>query len=113
MMWTIGSNYGTFEIWRKVEAPDRESALQECGIMETLLQAGWHFDESPEGELHTAELQPTVMVTKEQRDTLRHIKKIFDCNTSLDGWDICILEEVQEYLAMRGIEVSESAWMDE
>ena len=94
MMWKISSCYGTFEIHRRVEAATRDEALQQCGIMSTLMAAGWIFDESPDGEEHSAELLPTVTITQDQNTTLRHIKKIFDSNTGPDGWDISILEEI-------------------
>ena len=107
MMWKITSCYGTFEIHRTVEARSREAALQECGVMQTLMEAGWLFDESPDGEEHSAELLPTISVTTDQRNTLRHIKKIYDNNTSVDGWDICILEEIDAYLMLRGVETND------
>ena len=112
MMWKISSNYGTFEIHRTVDAPNRDAALEECGIMQTLMEAGWLFDGNIDGEEHEAELLPTVTVTEDQGYTLRHIKKIFDSNTGPDGWDICILEEIEQYLMLRGVEVNEH-WMDD
>jgi len=107
MMWKISSNYGTFEIHRTVDAPNRDAALEECGIMNTLNDAGWLFDGNIDGEEHTAELLPTVTVSPECWATLRHIKKIFDSNTGPDGWDIYILEEIEQYLMLRGVEVNE------
>lgn len=106
MIWEISSNYGTFSIYKRVEAPDRDAALEMCGIMQDLMEAGWHFHESPDGEEHSADLLPTIHVTKEQRDTLYNIKTIFDNNTSVDGWDIGILEDVADYLLNRGIDVN-------
>jgi len=109
MLWKITSDYGTFSMWKIVEASDRETALEQCGIMQDMTAQGWRFDESPDGEEHTAELQPAIRTTPEQMYVLRNIKKIFDKNTGPDGWDICILEELEEYLNARGVEVME-AW---
>lgn len=46
----LTGNYGTFEITRVVEAEDEDEAWEHSGIMSTLLEAGWVFIDSPEGE---------------------------------------------------------------
>lgn len=46
----LHGNYGTFEIERFVNTPDEEYAWQECGIMSTLIDAGWTVTSSPDGE---------------------------------------------------------------
>ena len=100
----IESNYGTFQISKRVFADSGGMALDECGVMMTLIAAGWIFDTSPEGEEHQATLIPTVEVSNEQRIVLADICNIMDEGTDGNGWDVGIMDSIDRYLRDRGFE---------
>jgi hypothetical protein len=100
----IESNYGTFVMHKTVEAHNQTAALLECGVMTTLMDAGWRFNESPDGEYHEAKLVPAISTDPGQASVCRDITRIMDNGTSSDGWDIGILESIDHYLRNRGFE---------
>jgi hypothetical protein len=102
--YVISSNYGTFSIYKTVEANSQRNALMSCGIMMDLEQNGWTFDESPEGEEHTARLEALISTDPGQASVCRDIKTIMDDFTTRDGWQIEILEHIDTYLRRRGFE---------
>ena len=48
----IISDYGTFEITKVVDADSEDEAWEDTGIMSDLIEAGWDFYSSPDGEHH-------------------------------------------------------------